>query len=115
MGLLGLPGQGLGRAAVERRGNQGRSRTVGSVLLRVGCTELGSPVSEGALKSARSTQTGNRAPELHVGIMGTRERQDLGDGLQPAGLRPGAKVEGVLRPRCSPAVCPSGAPEGGPA
>lgn len=108
-GPLGLPGQvgrDGGRHGAERRGNhQGRSSTVGSLLLRMGCGELGSPVSESALKECRNTQAGD--PAQHMDITGHVRGRTSAMGPQHTGLGPGAEDEGMLRPSCSPhAVCP---------
>lgn len=72
---MGVPGGGDGRGALwasqtkagsrgrghsaERRGNnQGGSSAVGSLLLRMGCGERGSPVPESALKHTGPKHTG---------------------------------------------------------
>lgn len=109
-GPLGLPGQvgwERGRHSAERRGsNQGGSSTVGSLLLRMGCGELGSPVSESALKQCRNTQAGDRAQ--HMDITGHVRGRTSAMGPQHTGLGPGAEDESMLRPSCSPhAVCPA--------
>lgn len=101
--------------AERKENNQGGSNTVGSLLLRMGCGELGSPVSESALKQRHNTEAGGRAQ--HRDVMGQVRGRTSEMGPQHTGLGPGAEEESTLRLSYSPhAVCPPprGVCKGGP-